>query len=160
MSLPPEPYELSYSDDLKRLLGQIRKANGYHSDAGEHVFTSDERLDPDEQLEISLIVTDPDEQLVQQDGYLRDVNLRFEVELFVRVGAGETGRQDARVMARRVLSDIRRAVLQGWKGNSWKVPPINMTLDGRSLPVIDSGSHWQYGVQPVVVRTREEFQAL
>jgi hypothetical protein len=160
MSLPPEPYELAYIADLKRLLEQIRKANGYHTDAGECVFTSDERLDPVEESEFTLIVLDPEEELLKQDGYNRDVDLRLEVEAFVRVGTGENGRRDARELARRVLSDIRRAVLQGTKGDSWRSRPMNVTLEGRTLPVIESGSHWQPGLQPVVVQAREEHQEL
>lgn len=158
--ISPEPYELSYIADIKRLLGQIRVSNGFLTDAGVNVFTADERLDPDESSDINLIVTDPEEQLVSQDGYLRDVNLRVEVESFVKVGSDPDGREKARIVARKVLTDIRSAMLQGLKGNSFGIAPIDLKLDGRRLPVIDTGSQWQFGMQPVIIRTREAFQSV
>lgn len=161
MSPTPAPYELAYVADLKRLLQQIRTSNGYLTDAGEHVFVSDERLDPEDDVDICLIVLDPDEDLVRQDGYVRDVSLRLEVEAFVRVGSAREAREQSRALARQVLTDIRRAVLQGSRGNSWSAgAPIDVTLDGRFLPPIESGSRWQLGVQPVLLQVREEFQGL
>ena len=59
-----------------------------------------------------------------------------------------------------MLTDIRRAVLQGTKGRSWTSQPMDVQLEGRNLPVIDTGSRFQYGLQPVIVYTREEFQGL
>lgn len=158
--IAPEPYELGYAADLKRLLGEIRTANGYHTEAGENVFLGDEKLDPSDELDIALIVVDPEEELVRQNGYTRDVNLRFDVEIFVRIGREPNARELARIAARRVLTDVRRAVLQGTKGNSWTTLPIDVTLEGRSLPPVEAGSNWQIGIQPVILYVREEFQGL
>lgn len=158
--ITPEPYECAYLADLKRLLEQIRVSNGYHTDAGAQVYTADERLDPEEGSEIQLILTDGEEQLVAQDGYTRDVRLRVEVEIFVPVGPDANGRTKARDRARRALADVRQAVLQGIKGDSFKSRPINITCEGRTLFPLEAGSGWQLAIQPVLIRTREEFQSV
>lgn len=158
--ISPEPYELAYMADLKRLLEQIRATNGFHTDAGEHVFASDERVDPDPAQAYQIILLDPEEELVKQDGYVRDLNLRLEAEIWVRVASGPDGRLDARTLARRVVTDVRHAVLLGTKNDSWQKRPAAVTLEGRSLPVIETGSQWQYANQPVILQVREEYLEL
>jgi hypothetical protein len=81
----PAPYETSLLGDLRRVLQDIRIANGYHTDAGANVYTAAEKVDPQDEL-IFLIMDDAEEELRNQDGYVRDVTLRVDVQIFVAVG--------------------------------------------------------------------------
>ncbi len=157
--ISPVPYEVAILAALKQLLEQIKTANGYHTDAGGAVFLADERLAPPEGKEvITLIVHDGEEELLKQDGYTRDVNLRVDIEIFVPVPRTNEGRREVRETTRKVLADIRTAVLQILKGDSASPRPANVTLDGRSIAPLDSGSNWMIALQPVLWQTREEFQ--
>lgn len=157
--LSPTPYEVAILASLKQLLEQIKTANGYHTDAGAAVFLADERLAPPEGKEvITLIVHDAEEELISQDGYTRDVVLRADIEIFVPAPRTPDGRREVRELTRKVLADVRTAVLQGLKSGSIEPRPQNLTLDGRSIAPLDSGSNWMVALQPVLWQTREEFQ--
>lgn len=158
--LPPEPYESALLADLKRLLQQITPSNGYHTNAGEHVFTADERLDPGEGDSIVLILDDGEEELVEQDGYRRHVRLKVDVQIFVPVESGDKGRVNARALARQALTDVRRAALAGLSGDSFKVRPVELRLEGRTLLPLGAGDQWQVALQPIAVQHLEEFQSV
>src|SRR5690242_6489857 len=159
--LSPTPYEVAILASLKQLLEQIKTANGYHTDAGGAVFLADERLAPQEGKEvITLIVHDGEEELLKQDGYTRDVNLRIDVEIFVPVPRTTDGRREVREATRKAIVDVRTAGLQILKGDSAQKRPINVTLDGRVILPLENGGNWMVAVQPILWREREEFQSV
>lgn len=155
--MTPSPYEAAIMADVKAWLEAIRTANGFHTDAGQSVFLADERMAPaDGEERITLIVHDAEEELVQQNGYTRDVNLRIDVECFVPVPRTPSGRLSVRELTRMVLADIRYALLDGLRRGASNPRPINLTLDGRTIAPLENGSNWMVAVQPVLWQTREE----
>lgn len=156
MSITPTPYETSLLSDLRRVLQDIRTANGYHTDAGASVYTAAEKVAPEDEL-VFLIMDDAEEELRNQDGYVRDVTLRVDVQIFVAVGRDASAREDARDLLHRVLADVRRAVLKALRDGTFTVLYTDVRLEGRSILPLESGGTWATAIQPVAVDTREEF---
>lgn len=155
----PQPYEIAVLADLARMLGEIRTANGYHTDAGAHVYTAAQRLDPQDDA-IFLVLDDAEEELREQNGYVRDVTLRVDVQIFVPLRQGLTGRAQARQTIHLVLADIRTAVLRGLAQQSFSVEHTDVRLEGRSILPVEAAAQWANALQPIEVDTREEFVAL
>jgi hypothetical protein len=155
----PVPYETSVLSDLRRVLQEIRVANGYHTDAGGQVFTAAEKVDPQDE-QIFLILDDAEEELRSQDGYVRDVTLRVDVQIFVALGREAQAREAARNLLHRVLSDVRRAVLQALRDQTFETLHTDVRLEGRSILPLEAGGLWATAIQPVAVDTREDFLSL
>lgn len=151
----PTPYEEPLMADVKRLLEQVRTSSGYHTDLGEHVFLSDERIDDAPADHVLANVHDGEEELLEQDGYRRKVRLHTEIEISIPIG-----REDSRKYARRACQDVRTALLKGLSGGSYASEPTNVIFTGRSIPAMPSGSQYQQAIQRVAFDMYEEIQTL
>lgn len=148
------PYEEPILADIKRVLQGIRKANGYATDIGTNVFVEDERKDPDFD-EPYLNVLDGEEELVVQDAHVRQVRLLVDIEVVI-----PSKRRQARSEARQVFADIRLALLEGLRQESYSQRIVNMTLQGRALPPMPAGARTQIGAMTVAFEMREEIRTL
>jgi hypothetical protein len=92
----PVPYEEPLMADVKRLLGLVRTADGYHTDLGEHVFLDDDRIDGVGADDVLVNVHDGDEELLEQNAHRRKVRLHLDIEISIPIH-----REGSRAYARR-----------------------------------------------------------
>ncbi|MGH8429949.1 MAG: hypothetical protein ACREUF_06065, partial [Solimonas sp.] len=136
-----EPLDHQIAEGIAAALRQIRKANGYFTDAGLQVL-SEEHHDEIDNEQIVLEVLDDDETAESQNAKRRKATLDLTIAVYYPAGEVD---QALRRDARRVLADIRRA-LASIAGidcpHGWINGVVGFAIAGRSIFVRDAGSRY------------------
>ena len=160
--MPTEPLDEQFVQALAGLLAEIRVANGYHSDAGEHVLTEQMRTALPEDV-VTLAILDANESLSEGangngQGLKRrsgrfQVTVQVALPVVLKVGGVPTP-QPVRQQARRIMADVRRAVASQ-RFENFITGIIGIDITGRTLPPLDEGSSFQFANVDLDVRFTE-----
>lgn len=132
-----EPLDHQIVAEVVRLLRDIRRANGYRTDAGQHVLTEESQGDIPADA-IVLEVLDDDEEADFQNCKRRRAALQLLVAVNFPMAEVD---QAIRFNARRVLADIRRA-LGDPDRHQFPVGVSSLEIGGRSMFVREAGSRY------------------
>lgn len=130
-----EPLDHQIVEGIATALRNIRKVNGYHTDAGLQVLSEEFHEEIDDS-KIVLEVLDDDETAESQNCKRRKATLDLTIAVFYPAGQVD---QALRRDARRVLADIRRA-LASIDCLNWITGVTGLEITGRSMFTREPGS--------------------
>lgn len=138
----PTPMDQIIVNEVVRLLSYIRKANGYHTDAGAQIVSEETQSALDESQPI-LEVLDDDETTEFQRLTRRTGSLALRVVAYLPDAIDERGEiaPATRALARKVLADMRAALALG-RPQDFPAGFTGLEIGGRTLFLREAGSRF------------------
>lgn len=130
------PLDQQIVDALAALLKQVRKGNGYRTDAGQFVMTEETR-EPIPAEAMSVEILDITEQLQDQRIKRRLALLSMDLRVLLPIEA-----VNPRTTMRAVLADLRQAIATINDVPAWLPGVTRVDLGGRSIPTRTDGSQY------------------